>query len=390
MRGSTDRILTTHVGSLPRPAAVVELLALRERGPLPDEDAFYAAMRAAVLEVVQRQREAGVDIVSDGEQSKISYASYIKDRLEGFSGNSASIRGADLDEFPDFAKRLGQRRAGALRLNRPCCTGPISLRNDRPLREDIASFAAALSEVARTGNGALGGFMNAASPGVIAVFQENRHYASHGQYLAALAEAMRTEYRAIVDAGFVLQIDCPDLAMGRHITYKNESDAQFLEHVHEQVEVLNHAISDLPPDRIRIHLCWGNYEGPHHRDIELRQIFDAVMSVRAQGLLFEAANPRHAHEWTVFNEWRDRIPQDKILIPGVVQSTSNYIEHPELIAQRIVRFADIVGRERVIAGSDCGFSTFAGDGAVEPAIVWAKLRAISEGAAIASARLWPG
>ena len=388
MKTSTDRILTTHVGSLPRPQPVVDLLAQRELGTGFDETAFYRAMKHAVSAVVTLQREAGVDIVSDGEQSKASYASYIKDRLSGFSGTSAPIRGADLDEYPNFAARLMKRREGAIKLNRPCCTGPIALRNDQPLREDLANFEAALANAAQLESPAIEGFLNAASPGVLAVFQQNQHYASHTEYLQALADAMRAEYRAIVKAGFVLQIDCPDLAMGRHIPFKHETTEQFLVHVHEQIEVLNAALTDLPADRIRIHLCWGNYEGPHHRDVELNEIFDAVMTIRAQGLLFEAANPRHAHEWIVFEQRKAQIPDDKILIPGVIQSTSNYIEHPQLIAQRLERFADIVGRERVIAGSDCGFSTFAGDGLVEPAIVWAKLRAMSEGAAIASGRLW--
>ncbi len=393
MKTSTSRIRTTHVGSLPRPQSVVDLLARREGGEAVDEDAFDAAMQVAVADVVRRQREAGVDTVSDGEQSKVGYANYIKDRFSGFSGDSAPVRGADLEDFPDYLGRLMRRREGAVKIHRPCCTGPIALRNDRPLRQDIAHLQAAIAD-------AVGGdpdagdddgpeaFMNAASPGVIAVFQPNRHYPSHAAYLEALAEAMRHEYRTIVEAGLILQIDCPDLAMGRHVAFKNESDAQFLAHVHEQIEALNHALRDLPPDRLRLHLCWGNYEGPHHRDIDLKLIFEAVMTARPQALQFEAANPRHAHEWAVFEAMKSSIPGDKILIPGVIQSSSNYIEHPELVAQRIERFATIVGRERVMAGSDCGFSTFAGDGLVEPAIVWAKLRAMADGAARASCRLW--
>jgi len=293
------------------------------------------------------------------------------------------VRGADLEDFPDYLARLMKRREGAVKIHRPCCTGEIRLRNERPLQEDIANLRAALQD-----SDAQEGFMNAASPGVVAVFQPNRHYPGHAAYLEALAEAMRHEYQAIVDAGFVLQIDCPDLAMGRHIAFKDLDDDAFLVRVHEQVEALNHALRGLPPERIRMHLCWGNYEGPHHRDIDLRKIFAAVMRARPQALLFEAANPRHAHEWAVFEEMRASIPQDKILVPGVVQSSSNYIEHPELVAQRIERFAAIVGRERVMAGSDCGFSTFAGDGLVEPQIVYAKLRAMANGAALASRRLW--
>jgi 5-methyltetrahydropteroyltriglutamate--homocysteine methyltransferase len=384
MRHSTDRILCTHVGSLPRPQAVVDLLARREAGEAIDEDAFYARMREAVADVVRRQREAAVDVVSDGEQAKVGYANYLRDRFSGFSGESPAVRGADLEDFPDYLARLLKRREGAVRIHRPCCTGEIRLRNERPLREDIANLQAALA-----GSGATEAFMNAASPGVVAVFQPNRHYASQSAYLEALAEAMRQEYEAIIDAGFVLQIDCPDLAMGRHVSYKDLDDDAFLDRLHEQLEALDHALRGLPADRIRMHLCWGNYEGPHHRDVDLRKIFAAVVRARPQALLFEAANPRHAHEWTVFEEMKAHIPADKILVPGVVQSSSNYIEHPELVAQRLQQFARIVGRERVMAGSDCGFSTFAGDGLVDPQIVYAKLRTMAEGAALASARLWP-
>jgi 5-methyltetrahydropteroyltriglutamate--homocysteine methyltransferase len=383
MRHSTDRILCTHVGSLPRPQAVVDLLARREAGEALDEDAFYLRMREAVADVVGRQREAGVDIVSDGEQAKVGYANYLRDRFSGFSGESAAVRGADLEDFPEYLARLLKRREGAVKIHRPCCTGEIRLRNERPLREDIANLQAALH-----GSGAEEAFMNAASPGVVAVFQPNRHYPTQSAYLEALAEAMRHEYMAIVDAGFVLQIDCPDLAMGRHVTYKDLDDAAFLARLHEQLEALDHALRGLPPERIRMHLCWGNYEGPHHRDVDLRKIFAAVLRARPQALLFEAANPRHAHEWAVFDELKALIPEDKILVPGVVQSSSNYIEHPELVAQRLEQFARIVGRQRVMAGSDCGFSTFAGDGLVEPQIVYAKLRTMAEGAALASRRLW--
>jgi 5-methyltetrahydropteroyltriglutamate--homocysteine methyltransferase len=383
MRHSTERILCTHVGSLPRPQAVVDLLARREAGEPLDEDAFYARMREAVAEAVRRQREAGIDIVSDGEQAKVGYANYLRDRFSGFSGESPAVRGADLEDFPDYLARLLKRREGAVKIHRPCCTGEIRLRNERPLREDLANLQAALE-----GSGAEEAFMNAASPGVVAVFQPNRYYPSQSAYLEALAEAMRHEYRAIVDAGFVLQIDCPDLAMGRHVTYKDLDDDAFLARLHEQLEALDHALRGLPAERIRMHLCWGNYEGPHHRDVDLRKIFAAVLRARPQALLFEAANPRHAHEWAVFEELKALIPQDKILVPGVVQSSSNYIEHPELVAQRLERFAHIVGRERVMAGSDCGFSTFAGDGLVEPQIVYAKLRSMAEGAALASRRLW--
>jgi 5-methyltetrahydropteroyltriglutamate--homocysteine methyltransferase len=383
VRTSAERILVTHVGSMPRPQAIVDLLARKESGDAYDRAALDAALAGAVAETVRRQRAAGVDVVSDGEQSKPSYATYIKDRLSGFSGDSPGMRGADLDDFPDFFRRLMSRRAGAIRLARPCCTGPIAVRDRAPLEADLARFRAALA-----GSGAMEGFMNAASPGVIAVFQANRHYPNEDRYLAALADAMRDEYRAIVDAGFLLQVDCPDLAMGRHVSYKSESDEDFVRRAEAQVEALNHALEGIAIDRVRVHLCWGNYEGPHHRDIALEKIFATVMKVKAGALLFEAANPRHAHEWTVFAERRREIPEHLILVPGVIQSTSNYVEHTQLVAERLVRFADIVGRERVMAGSDCGFSTFAGDGLVDPEICFAKLGAMAEGAALATRRLW--
>ena len=383
MHTSHDRILTTHVGSLPRVQAVVDFLARKEGGEPYDTAAFDRTMSEAVRDVVARQRACGVDMVSDGEQSKPSYATYIKDRLSGFSGNSKPVRGADLDEFPDYLARLMSRRTGALKLSRPCCTGPITVRDRAPLEADLRRFRAALEAA-----GLKEGFLNAASPGVIAVFQPDEYYNSHERYLEALSEAMRDEYRAIIEAGFILQIDCPDLAMGRHITFKQVDDAEFLRHAAIQVEALNAALEGLPADRMRLHLCWGNYEGPHHRDIALEKLFPIVMKARPQTLLFEAANPRHAHEWHVFAARKAEIPDDKVLVPGVISSTSNYIEHPEWIAQRICTFADIVGRERVVAGSDCGFSTFAGDAMVDPDICFAKLRSMSEGAALATRRLW--
>lgn len=383
MHTSHDRILTTHVGSLPRAQAVVDFLARKEGGETYDTAAFDRTMAEAVRDVVARQRACGVDIVSDGEQSKPSYATYIKDRLSGFSGNSKPVRGADLDEFPAYLARMMSRRAGALKLARPCCTGPITVRDRAPLEADLRRFRAALEAA-----GLKEGFLNAASPGVIAVFQPDEYYNSHERYLEALSDAMRGEYRAIIEAGFILQIDCPDLAMARHITFKQVDDAEFLRHAAIQVDALNAALDGLPADRMRLHLCWGNYEGPHHRDIALEKLFPIVMKAKPQTLLFEAANPRHAHEWQVFAARKAGIPDDKVLVPGVISSTSNYIEHPEWIAQRICTFADIVGRERVVAGSDCGFSTFAGDGMVEPDICFAKLRSMSEGAALATRRLW--
>jgi 5-methyltetrahydropteroyltriglutamate--homocysteine methyltransferase len=380
---AVDRIAITHVGSLPRSQAVLDALIRMESDEGMPAGEFDAVMRGAVLEVVRRQREAGIDAFSDGEQSKASYANYIRHRLTGFGERGPALSGADLRDFPGFFARLRERKSGALRLHRPCCVGPVTVRDEAPLRADIDRFQAALAAQPGTT-----GFMNAASPGVIAVFQPNRYYATQAQYLEALGEAMQSEYRAIAGAGLTLQIDCPDLAMARHLVYADLADDDFLAHAQTQIEVLNHALAGIPARQVRMHLCWGNYEGPHHRDIALEKIFALVMRVHAGTLLFEAANPRHAHEWQVFREFRHLIPDDKVLVPGVISSTSNYIEHPRLVAERLLRFADIVGRERVMAGSDCGFSTFAGDGLVDPEICWAKFRAMAEGAAMASEQLW--
>ena len=376
----SDRILTTHVGSLPRPDDVCAALLAREQGGEHDVQTFDALVAEAVSDVVGRQVATGIDVVSDGEFSKIGYANYMKDRLHGFSGDSERIPGADLAEFPAFAAMLGEWRKNALPLPRPCCTGPVSVRDTAPLAADLAALQAAVEHHAPHG-----AFMNAASPGVIAVFQPDRYYGDHRAYLDALSLAMRDEYKAIVDAGFDLQVDCPDLAMGRHTSLQHLSDTQFLDAANAQVDALNAALDGLPPERLRMHLCWGNYEGPHHKDVPLADILDIVLRARPRTLLFEASNPRHAHESTVFRD--ADIPDDKILAPGCIDSTSNFIEHPELVAQRIETFAGIVGPERVMAASDCGFSTFAGDGLVDGEVAFAKLGALVEGAAIATARL---
>ncbi|MGI9420216.1 MAG: cobalamin-independent methionine synthase II family protein [Geminicoccaceae bacterium] len=378
---SHDRILTTHVGSLSRPDDVCELLRRKVETGEVDKASFDKTVARGVDAIVARQKAAGIDIVSDGEFSKLGYANYITDRLSGFEGDSPRVPGADLAEFPAYAKKLGERRKGALPLPRPCCTGPIEVRDRQPLDDDIRRFRHAVDTHAPTG-----AFMNAASPGVIAVFQPNRFFPTHAAYLDALGKAMRLEYRQIVEAGFELQIDCPDLAMGRHTIFKDEDEKTFLRHARDQIEVLNDALDDLPADRLRMHLCWGNYEGPHHKDIPLEKIIDIVLMAKPQTLLFEAANPRHAHEWQVFAD--TDLPEDKVLCQGVIDSCSNYIEHPELIAERLLKFADIVGRERVLAGSDCGFSTFAGDGLVDPDICFAKFEAMAKGAEIASRKLW--
>ena len=380
MKLSTERVLTTHVGSLPRPPDVSEMLLAKDNGTLADRGAFDACMEGAVADVVRRQVDSGIDIVSDGEMSKIGYSTYIQERLDGFSGDSPRRVPADLALYPDYLQRIAARGETA-KIRRALCTGEISIKNEAPLKRDIANMQAALA-----GSGAAEGFMNAASPGVISVFQPNRHYPSEDAYLGTLAEIMKVEYEAIHAAGFVIQLDCPDLAMGRHMMYPDESDQAFFAHAERQVEALNAALENIPAEAARLHLCWGNYEGPHVCDIELDAIYDVVMKAKPQAISFEAANPRHAHEWTVFAE--RGVPEDKVLIPGVIDSVSNFVEHPALVAERICRFAGIVGRERVLAGADCGFATFAGFGKIDPAICYAKLRTLAEGAAIATDRLW--
>lgn len=381
MNPNSDRLLTTHVGSLPRPQAVVDLLFAQDRGEGYDAAQFEATMQAAVSDAVARQVKAGVDIVSDGEMSKISYATYIRHRLTGFEiGDVPRATPRDLDDYPDFKDWLS--RLGATpKYHRPICTGPITVRDHSDLHADILRLQNAVAQ-----HGASAAFMNAASPGVIAVFQPNAYYPSHEAYLQALAEAMRTEYETIVAAGLYLQIDAPDLAMGRHIKFRDVDDDTFLRHAELQVEALNYALQNLPASHIRMHVCWGNYEGPHHYDIPLRKIARVVLKARPGVLLIEGANPRHAHEWAVWEEVP--LPEDKVLAPGVIDSVSNFIEHPDLVAERLIRFANLVGRERVIAGTDCGFGTFAGFGAVHPEIAYAKLQALAEGARIASQKLW--
>jgi len=380
MKRSSDRILTTHVGSLPRSQAVTDVVFGRENGTLDDESSYAPTITGAVMDVVKKQVETGVDVVSDGEMSKISYATYIKDRITGFDGDTPREPGQDLLDFPSLLQKLANSGATA-KYRRPRCVGEITVKDMRPVQFDIANLQAAMEQCHPTE-----AFMNAASPGVIALFQPNDYYTSPDDYLEALAEAMRAEYEAITGAGILLQIDAPDFGMGRHTMYKDRGVEDYLAMAERHVEVLNHALRNIDPGRVRLHMCWGNYEGPHHHDIPMQQLLPVVLKVNAGALLFESANPRHAHEWTVFRDIT--VPEDKILVPGVLDSTTNYIEHPDLVAERICRFADIVGRERVIAGTDCGFSTFAGFGPVEPEIVYMKLAAMVEGAAIATRRLW--
>jgi 5-methyltetrahydropteroyltriglutamate--homocysteine methyltransferase len=380
MRVSTERILTTHVGSLPRSQAVTDVLFAREKGESRDKRAAAAVISDAVVEVVRKQVEVGVDVVSDGESNKISYATYIADRFAGFGGDTPREPGQDLVEFPRLLTKLAERGSTA-KYRRPRCVGEIKLKDSEPLHEDLRNFRRAVDAAKPTE-----AFLNAASPGVIALFQPNDFYKTQDAYLEALGEAMRSEYEAIVGAGFLLQIDAPDLGMGRHTMYRNASVGDYLKAAARHVEVLNHALRNLPADRLRMHICWGNYEGPHHHDVPLELLLPVVIRAKPQALLFESANPRHAHEWALFRD--QRVPDDKILVPGVLSTTTNYVEHPELVAERIVRFAEIVGRERVIAGSDCGFGTFAGFGPVDPDIVYLKLGALAEGARIASRKLW--
>jgi 5-methyltetrahydropteroyltriglutamate--homocysteine methyltransferase len=379
MHRSADRILTTHVGSLPRPADVSDLLFARERGEAVDPAAFDATIARAVQDIVARQREAGVDIPSDGEMGKISYATYVAERLTGFEGDSPRPVPADILAVPAFAEKIA--RSGGPAYRRPRCTGPVAVRTMAPLEADLRRFRAALDAA-----GYEGGFMNAAAPGVIALFQPNEHYATEDAYLGALAAAMATEYRRIVEAGLLVQVDSPDLALGRHMMYAHLDENGFLRAIGAHVAALNAALDGVPRERVRLHLCWGNYAGPHHLDIPLARVLPTVFGVRAGALSVEGANPCHGHEWAVFDE--QALPEPWVLIPGVLDSTTNRVEHPDLVAERILRYANLVGRERVIAGSDCGFSTFAGIGNVQPEIVWMKLASLAEGARRASTRLW--
>jgi 5-methyltetrahydropteroyltriglutamate--homocysteine methyltransferase len=374
------RIQTTHVGSLPRSQEVVDFIFARERGERYDPAAFDACMTAAVDETVKKQTSAGIDIVSDGETSKISYATYVKDRYTGFSGDSPRNAPADLKMFPSFLKRIAES-GGTPQYARPMCTGAVTSKGQGELEKDIANLKAAMAA-----HGVHRGFMNAASPGVISLFLQNDFYKTREAYLAALADAMKAEYETIVAAGLDLQLDCPDLALSRHMVFTDLSDDEFLRIANLHVEALNHALQNVPQDKVRVHICWGNYEGPHCCDIPMAKMFDTLMATRSRYVLFETSNPRHGHEWAVFRDRKADIPDDKILVPGVVDTTTNFVEHPELVAQRIRRFTDIVGDDRVIAGSDCGFGTFAGFGAVDPEIAFAKLRALSDGAALAGAR----
>ncbi len=382
MKKSVDRILTTHVGSLPRPDYLVELMFAKAEGLHVDQEELEEKTHRAVKEVVQHQKDVGIDIVSDGEMSKPSYATYVTERLEGFGGKSNLPKLSDILEYPNVSSAyFNDPGVQSLNRHRPTCNGAVASIGTDDAEADIMRFKAALSQAP-----AEEAFMNAASPGVVSMFLGNEYYPTEEEFLWAVSDAMKPEYQAIIDAGFLIQLDCPDLAMTRHREFANSPMEDFRDYARMHIEVMNAALSDIPRDRIRVHICWGNYPGPHHHDVPLEQIIDLVMGIRTGAILIEAANSRHAHEWKVFENVK--LPDDMVLIPGVIESMSNRIEHPELIAQRIVRYANLLGRENVIAGSDCGFGTFVGLDLVDAGIAWAKLESLAEGARLASAQLW--
>ncbi|HEY4113604.1 MAG TPA: cobalamin-independent methionine synthase II family protein [Rhizomicrobium sp.] len=380
MLRSTDRFLTTHTGSLPRPDDLIRMMVAKEEGVPVDRAALDARVRETIAEMVGRQIGAGIDIINDGEMSKPSYATYVKDRLSGFGGSGNTYVFHDLVEFPRSAARVfgdpGRKTRKA-----PACTGPIEVSDRGSPKTDVENMNAAVA-----GRPVAATFSGAASPGVISLFFRNDYYKTHEEYLFATAEAMRYEYETIAEAGMILQLDCPDLAMGRHVQYADLSLDEFRKRMRLHIEALNHAVRNIPADRLRMHMCWGNYPGPHHCDVPFAEIVDVLAFAKPGAILFEAANPRHAHEWKIFEDIKP--PEGKVLVPGVIECQSNYIEHPELVAQRIERYANLAGRESVMAGVDCGFSVHVGTGGVDPDVVWAKLAALAEGARIASRKFW--
>ncbi|HKD22134.1 MAG TPA: cobalamin-independent methionine synthase II family protein [Rhizomicrobium sp.] len=380
MRHSKDHILTTHVGSLPRSQELVDVLLRKDRGEAYDVAEYDRVIAKAVHDAVKAQAAIGIDVPSDGEQSKVSYSTYMMDRLTGFGGDNERRVALDLKDYPEFRQKMG-RMTGSQEFRRSSCIGPVTIKDLGPLHKDLENLRAAAKAA-----GVAEAFMNSASPGLITAFQPNKYYPKHEAYIEALADVMREEYHAIVSAGLLLQLDCPDLAMAAHIAFQDLSEADFLKRAALHVEALNHALEGIDPARVRMHICWGNYEGPHDHDIAVEKILPIVAKAKPQAILFEGANVRHEHEWLA---WRDaRLPDDKILVPGMIDTCSNYVEHPELVAQRIERWADAVGRERIIAGTDCGFGTFAGYGKLDGRIAYKKLEALAEGAALATKRLW--
>ena len=380
MLRSTDRFLTTHTGSLPRPDDLVAMMFAKEEGVPVDAAALDARVKSAIDETVQREVKAGIDIVNDGEMSKPSYATYVKDRLSGFGGSGTTYVFQDLVEFPKAAERVSGN-VGRKKRKTPACNGPIEVVDRRSAKVDVEHLTAAAE-----GKNVPGLFSSAASPGVISLFFRNEYYKTHEEYLYAIAEAMRFEYETIANAGMTLQLDCPDLAMGRHVQYADLSLPEFRKRMRLHIEALNHAVRNIPAERLRMHMCWGNYPGPHHCDVPFEDIIDVLSLAKPMAILFEAANPRHAHEWKIFETVK--APEGKVMIPGVIECQSHYIEHPELVAQRIERYANLLGRENVMAGVDCGFSIHVGSGGIDPDVVYAKLAALAEGARIASKRFW--
>jgi len=379
MRHSRDQILTTHVGSLPRSQKLCDMLLTRDRGEAYEPAQYDRVVADAVRDVVARQHETGIDVPSDGEQSKVSYSTYMMDRLTGFGGDNERRTARDLKDYPEFRQKMG-RMTGTQEFRRSSCIGPVAVKDLEPLHVDIRNLKTAMEA-----SGVEEAFMNAASPGLVTAFQPNKFYPTHEAYLEALSMAMRQEYRAIVDAGLLLQVDCPDLAMAAHIAFQDLSEAEFLKRATLHVEALNHALEGIDPGKVRMHICWGNYEGPHDHDIAVDKLFAVLRNAKPQAILFEGANPRHEHEWEA---WAVAdLPDDKIFVPGMIDTSTNYVEHPELVAQRILRWVDFAGRERVIAGTDCGFGTFAGYGKLDGEIAYKKLRALVEGAEIASQKL---
>lgn len=379
MARSTDRILTTHVGSLPREKDLMQMMFAKEDGVPVDAKAMHDTVHQAVIDIVKKQKELGISVVNDGEMSKPSYATYIKDRLNGFGGSENTYVFDDLVEFPNLAKRVGEDPSRQHR-HAPGCKGPISIKTTDDVNEDIRNMQEA------SGNDMKSVFFSSASPGVTSIFFKNEYYATHEEYVFAIAEAMKVEYEAIAASGATLQIDCPDLAMGRHMNSTGVTLEDFRKRASLHVEALNHAVANIPAEQLRMHLCWGNYGGPHHCDMNFADIIDIVMKAKPQTLLFEAANPRHAHEYALFETYK--LPEGKVLCPGVIECQSNYVEHPQLIAQRIKRYADLVGRENVMAGTDCGFSIHVGQASIDPKVVWLKLKSLAEGAAIATDMCW--
>jgi len=376
-----SKILSTHVGSLPRKKDLLKFIFARDNGEAYNEKEFLNCLGSSCDEIVRRQVESGIDIVCDGEISKISYSTYVKDRYTGFSGDSPRNPPADLKLFPEFLERIA-KFGGTAQYKRPVCTSEIKSKGRNEVSVDIKNLKSAMEK-----HNVKRGFLNAASPGVISLFLQNEFYKTREAYIAALADAMTDEYETIVNSGLDIQIDCPDLGLSRHMLFPELSDEEFIKIANVNAEALNHALRNIDPSKIRVHICWGNYEGPHVCDIDLNKVFDILMNIKSHYVLFEASNPRHAHEWAIFRDRKNEIAEEKTLVPGVIDTTTNYVEHPELVAQRILQFVNIVGKDRVIAGSDCGFGTFAGFGAIDPEIAYAKLSTLSNGASLASNRL---